>query len=52
MEILNKNIDGKFYAKKVLKKIYPLSQDFLYKFNRRPSLAVIIVGDNPEVRFM
>ena len=47
MEILNKNIDGKFYAKKVLKKIYPLSQDFLYKFNRRPSLAVIIVGDNP-----
>ena len=47
MENLNKNIDGKFYANKVLTKIYPLSQNFLYKFNRRPSLAVIIVGENP-----
>ena len=47
MEIIDKNIDGKFYANMVLKKIYPLSQDFLYKFKRRPSLAVIIVGDNP-----
>jgi hypothetical protein len=34
MENLDKNIDGKFYANKVLKKIYPLSQNFLYKFNR------------------
>ena len=47
MTILNKIIDGKMYARKLLEEIYPLSKGFLDNFNRKPSLTVIQVGDNP-----
>ena len=47
MTIINKIIDGKMYARKLLEEIYPLSKGFLDKFNRKPSLTVIQVGDNP-----
>jgi len=47
MANLDKNIDGKSYANKLLKKIFPLSQEFFYKFNRKPSLVVILIGENP-----
>ena len=47
MKNLDKNIDGKLYANKLLKKIFPLSQDYFYKFNRKPSLAVILIGEDP-----
>ena len=47
MNIINKIIDGKMYAGKLLEEIYPLSKGFLDKFNRKPSLTVIQVGDNP-----
>ena len=47
MKNLDKNIDGKSYANKLLKKIFPLSQDYFYKFNRKPSLAVILIGEDP-----
>jgi 5,10-methylene-tetrahydrofolate dehydrogenase/methenyl tetrahydrofolate cyclohydrolase len=47
MANLDKNIDGKSYANKLLKKIFPLSQEFFYKFNRKPSLVVILIGDDP-----
>ncbi len=47
MTIINKIIDGKMYAKKLLDEIYPLSKGFLNNFNRKPSLTVIQVGDNP-----
>ena len=47
MKNLDKNIDGKSYANKLLKKIFPLSQEYFYKFNRKPSLAVILIGDDP-----
>ena len=46
MASLNKMIDGKMYARKLLGEIYPLSKEFLKDFNRRPCLAVIQVGDN------
>ena len=47
MTIINKIIDGKMYARNLLKEIYPLSKEFLNNFNRKPSLTVIQVGDNP-----
>ena len=47
MTNLNKRIDGKKYADKLLGEIYPLSKEFLENFNRRPCLTVIQVGENP-----
>ncbi len=47
MAIVSKIIDGKMYAGKLLEEIYPLSKGFFDNFNRKPSLTVIIVGDNP-----
>ena len=47
MTIINKIIDGKMYAEKLLEEIHPLSKKFLYNFNRKPCLTVILVGDNP-----
>ena len=46
MASLNKMIDGKMYARKLLGEIYPLSKEFLKDFNRKPCLTVIQVGDN------
>ena len=47
MTIINKIIDGKMYAQKLLGEIHPLSKGFLNNFNRKPCLTVILVGDNP-----
>ena len=47
MTIINKIIDGKMYAEKLLGEIHPLSKGFLINFNRKPCLTVILVGDNP-----
>ena len=47
MTIINKIIDGKMYAEKLLGEIHPLSKGFLDNFNRKPCLTVILVGDNP-----
>ena len=47
MTIINKIIDGKIYAEKLLGEIHPLSKGFLNNFNRKPCLTVILVGDNP-----
>ena len=47
MTIINKIIDGKMYAEKLLGEIHPLSKRFLNNFNRKPCLTVILVGDNP-----
>ena len=47
MTIINKIIDGKMYAQKLLGEIHPLSRGFLNNFNRKPCLTVILVGDNP-----
>ena len=47
MTIINKIIDGKLYAEKLLGEIHPLSKGFLNNFNRKPCLTVILVGDNP-----
>ena len=47
MTIINKIIDGKMYAQKLLGEIHPLSKGFLVNFNRKPCLTVILVGDNP-----
>ena len=47
MTIINKIIDGKMYAQKLLGEIQPLSKGFLHNFNRKPCLTVILVGDNP-----
>ena len=47
MKIINKIIDGKMYAEKLLGEIHPLSKEFLDNFNRKPCLTVIVVGDNP-----
>jgi len=44
---MNKIIDGKMYAEKLLGEIHPLSKGFLDSFNRKPCLTVILVGDNP-----
>ncbi len=44
---MNKIIDGKMYAEKLLGEIHPLSKGFLNNFNRKPCLTVILVGDNP-----
>ncbi len=44
---MNKIIDGKMYAEKLLEEIHPLSKGFLDNFNRKPCLTVILVGDNP-----
>ncbi len=50
MTIINKIIDGKMYAEKLLGEIHPLSKGFLNNFNRKPCLTVILVGDNPASR--
>ena len=47
MTIINKIIDGKMYAEKLLGEIRPLSKRFLDNFNRKPCLTVILVGDYP-----
>ncbi len=46
MEHFKKIIDGKKYSKEFLQKIHPLSTEFFKNFNRKPCLAVILVGDN------
>ena len=43
-EVLNKIINGKFYAESLLKEIYPLSIEYIEKYKRKPSLAVILLG--------
>ena len=47
MTTINKIIDGKMYAEKLLGEIHPLSKGFLDSLNRKPCLTVILVGDNP-----
>ena len=47
MTTINKIIDGKMYAEKLLGEIHPLSKGFLDNFDRKPCLTVILVGDNP-----
>ena len=47
MTTINKIIDGKMYAEKLLGEIHPLSKGFFDNFNRKPCLTVILVGDNP-----
>ncbi len=47
MTIIDKIIDGKMYAEKLLEEIHPLSKGFFNNFNRKPCLSVILVGDNP-----
>ena len=47
MTIIDKIIDGKMYAEKLLEEIHPLSKGFFNNFNRKPCLTVILVGDNP-----
>ncbi len=47
MTIIDKIIDGKMYAQKLLGEIHPLSKGFFHNFNRKPCLTVIQVGDNP-----
>ncbi len=39
-------IDGKMYAGKLLGEIHLQSKEFLKKFNRKPCLTVILVGDS------
>ena len=46
MEHFKKIIDGKKYSEKFLQKLHPLSTKFFENFNRKPCLAVILVGDN------
>ena len=46
MEHFKKIIDGKKYSEEFLQKLYPLSTEFFKNFNRKPCLAVILVGDN------
>ena len=46
MEHFKKIIDGKKYSEEFLQKLHPLSTKFFKKFNRKPCLAVILVGDN------
>ena len=46
MEHFKKIIDGKKYSEEFLQKLHLLSTEFFKKFNRKPCLAVILVGDN------
>ena len=46
MEHFKKIIDGKKYSKEFLQKLHPLTTKFFENFNRKPCLAVILVGDN------
>ena len=46
MEHFKKIIDGKKYSEEFLQKLHPLSTEFFKNFNRKPCLAVILVGDN------
>ena len=46
MEHFKKIIDGKKYSEEFLQKLHPLSTKFFENFNRKPCLAVILVGDN------
>ena len=46
MEHFKKIIDGKKYSEEFLQKLNPLSTKFFENFNRKPCLAVILVGDN------
>ena len=50
MKNLDKIIDGKYYADKLLKKVHPLCENFFLKFNRKICLAVILVGEDPASR--
>jgi methylenetetrahydrofolate dehydrogenase (NADP+)/methenyltetrahydrofolate cyclohydrolase len=43
----SKIIDGKLHAHNFLKKLKPLSAKYFEKFARKPSLAVILLGNNP-----
>ena len=47
MEPNNKIINGKFYAESLLKEIYPSSLEYMEKYKRKPSLAVILLGSDP-----
>ena len=46
MENYKKIIDGKKYSEELLQQLNPLSTKFFKNFNRKPCLAVILVGDN------
>ena len=46
MEHFKKIIDGKKYSEEFLQKLHPSSTAFFENFNRKPCLAVILVGDN------
>ena len=46
MENFEKIIDGKKYSEEFLLRLHPLSTEFFKNFNRKPCLAVILVGDN------
>ncbi len=46
MENYKKIIDGKKYSEELLKQLIPLSSKFFKNFNRKPCLAVVLVGDN------
>ena len=43
----SKIIDGKLHAQNLLKKLKPFGVKYFEKFGRKPSLAVILLGDNP-----
>ena len=46
MEHFKKIIDGKKYSEELQQKLHPLSTEFFKNFNRKPCLAVILLGDN------
>ena len=52
MTIINKIIDGKMYARKLLEEIYPLSKGFLDNFNRKPSLLLFKLEIIQLVKYM
>ena len=52
METNDKIINGKIHADNLLKKIYPLSVDYIKKYSKKPTLAVVLIGTVPQVKFM
>ena len=47
METNDKIINGKIHADNLLKKIYPLSVDYIKKYSKKPTLAVVLIGNDP-----
>ena len=47
METNDKIIKGKIHADNLLKKIYPLSIDYIKKYGKKPTLAVVLIGNDP-----